>query len=759
MVFSEGSRKGLNGDNSAKRARLTRLPRSCDLCRARKVRCNSNDTPDNVCTNCKIANVQCTHVQATKSLGSSKGYVESLEKRLAKLEEAFRRLLPNVDLDDILADENVEREAVFIPTQNSNSVTRNDDSVVHLSHEINALIWPLNGANAEGFFGKSCGLYLVQAVLAQKSINTGSVMGNLAATSFPQKRQEFWNPPPMPRSPPPFYYFPEDDLMASLIDFYFLHDNQFLPLLHRPTFQQAIDGGLHLLDHLFGGTVLLVCALGARFSDDPRVTSTGTTKGWDWYVQVDVLRTLEENQACLYEIHLHILSVLYLQTVSCVTPIWTRLGIGLRRALDAGAHDAGAHVCRDSPPNARDELWKRAFWVIFFLDVSMATLLGRPLAIRYDDFDVDYPIECDDEYWSDATDPTMNFKQPERKPSSISCFVALLRLLNILTYVKNTIYPMRGGLRLWNGQTQPSQEMILMNFDSVMNKWLESLPPHLTWRPEDPNEYFHQSAFIHIIYHYIRVLIHRPFIPTPSSQQVLTFPSAVVCMSAARSCLSVVQAMKTRGYLYNLNLVAMVEASALVLLLGAWKNIRSKQCAEKSRDLKLVHSVLGMLLEIEGRLRSAGAMCHTLSELTRIPESLVDHVPATAKRTRSHSLSKKNGTSTDIFTEPYMFHGPPGTSLNASALHPLPENTGTVPLESTLYYDSTADFGFLGPELDGISHSASAVPPPPDDGNPFVTAQKLWDAWAKDKYVAATPRHHRSYSHLVSVWTSARYSK
>lgn len=77
----------------------------------------------------------------------------------------------------------------------------------------------------------------------------------------------------------------------------------------------------------------------------------------------------------------------------------------------------------------------------------------------------------------------------------------------------------------------------------------------MNWRQEVPDEYFHQSASIHIIYHYIRVLIHRPFIPTPSSQQVLNFPSAVVCMSAARSCLSVVQAMKSRGYIYNLNLV------------------------------------------------------------------------------------------------------------------------------------------------------------------------------------------------------------
>ncbi|KAF8913703.1 hypothetical protein CPB85DRAFT_1433889 [Mucidula mucida] len=257
--------------------------------------------------------------------------LESLEKRLAKLEEAFRRLLPNVNLEEILTDESDEREHIFISTGGSNGVTRNDDPVFHLRHEINTLIWPLS---ANGFFGKSCS-----------------------------------------------------------------------SLLHRPTFQQAIDSGLHLLDHLFGGPVLLVCALGARFSDDPRVASTASTvKGWDWYVQVDVLRTLEEARACLDTFVSLVECSLY---ADCKL---SHLHLATPWAWTSACYNAGAHVFRDLPPNARDELWKRAFGSgHILLDMSMATLVGRPLAIRYDDFDVDYPIECDDEYWSDAIDPTLNF--------------------------------------------------------------------------------------------------------------------------------------------------------------------------------------------------------------------------------------------------------------------------------------------------------------------------------------------------------------
>ncbi len=53
-------------------------------------------------------------------------------------------------------------------------------------------------------------------------------------------------------------------------------------------------------------------------------------------------------------------------------------------------------------------------------------------------FDVDFPIECDDVYW-DHPDPAQNFTQPPGQPSVISYFVCLLKLVNILTYIKRVI--------------------------------------------------------------------------------------------------------------------------------------------------------------------------------------------------------------------------------------------------------------------------------------------------------------------------------
>lgn len=48
-----------------------------------------------------------------------------------------------------------------------------------------------------------------------------------------------------------------------------------MPLLHQPTFQRALDAGLHEHDRGFGELVLSVCALGARYSSDKGVFDDG----------------------------------------------------------------------------------------------------------------------------------------------------------------------------------------------------------------------------------------------------------------------------------------------------------------------------------------------------------------------------------------------------------------------------------------------------------------------------------------------------
>lgn len=88
----------------------------------------------------------------------------------------------------------------------------------------------------------------------------------------------------------PRFAFPEPDLLNSLVDLFFENSVRYLPILHRGTFQQQLNSGLHFTDEGFASVVLLVCSLGSRFSDDTRVlldnTDSWYSAGWKWFSQV-----------------------------------------------------------------------------------------------------------------------------------------------------------------------------------------------------------------------------------------------------------------------------------------------------------------------------------------------------------------------------------------------------------------------------------------------------------------------------------------
>ena len=94
----------------------------------------------------------------------------------------------------------------------------------------------------------------------------------------------------------PQYQFPSPDLLRSLVKCFFEHAVSFLPLLHRPTFEKQMEAGLHFNDEGFATVMMLVCSLGSRFSDDPRVLQDNTdswySAGWKWFAQVQNSRKL-----------------------------------------------------------------------------------------------------------------------------------------------------------------------------------------------------------------------------------------------------------------------------------------------------------------------------------------------------------------------------------------------------------------------------------------------------------------------------------
>ena len=172
------------------------------------------------------------------------------------------------------------------------------------------------------FYGKSSFVVFTSQAFIEKHKDAG-------IRDAPERRNEYWTIPdvsplfftihyrsatfqwmsPILVAPPVHFEYPDMDLMRHLVECYFDNLNILLPLLHRPSFVRSIEEGLHKVDHDFGATVLLVCAVGCRYTDDPRVTHELTTStsctAWKFFSQTHQLKRIHYLPHSLYEAQLY----------------------------------------------------------------------------------------------------------------------------------------------------------------------------------------------------------------------------------------------------------------------------------------------------------------------------------------------------------------------------------------------------------------------------------------------------------------------
>jgi hypothetical protein len=155
---------------------------------------------------------------------------------------------------------------------------------------------------------------------------------------------------------------------------------------------------------------------------------------------------------------------------------------------------------------------------------------GRTLADDWDSFsfDVDYPLDVDDEYW-DTGNPQTDFKQPAGKPSKIAMYISLLSLERIVaSAIMNVVsnpssagyhdspeadsdvlanqYTVNKAARGKEPDNPEYQKKLIADLDSDLYAWLDSVPAHLKWdsEREDP-EMFQQSAVLYCNYYFAQV--------------------------------------------------------------------------------------------------------------------------------------------------------------------------------------------------------------------------------------------------------------
>ncbi|VDB92530.1 unnamed protein product [Peniophora sp. CBMAI 1063] len=701
MSSAEENRNGSSGEEEGVYKRR-RIQRACDVCRKKKIRCDGS-IPGKKCSNCTAFKLKCTYDETGRKRPPAMAYVQGLEERLKNMELLLQQLsgsksLSNSDSggpgvtdgqsvagspSDAGADIGRDtmpstsdaspgpsvRSARFMPRVEDQSLDPSDDEadfqLSQLKHSFKHM--RLN----DRFFGKSSGARLIKSAMDLKM--EYATDEDKAKWRFPRRRKEFWIAQPWQVEPATHgtpYQFPDLDLLTALVDLYFNHQNLFIPLLHRPMFESALIDGLHLKDRGFGAVVLSVCACASRLSDDPRVLLDGYGAEWHsagWKYHLQIQPTLLTTPT-VYDLQAYALRSLFLQGSSSLQVAWTVVGIGLRLAQDLGAHRRRTYTGR---PTLMKEMMRRAFWTMILVDRRLSVLMGRSCAIQEEDFDLDFPLDMDDEYMYDLASHEPEFRQRPRQISRVTHFICLLKLNQIMGYTLRTIYSINKS-RVFLGFTGPDWEQhIVSELDSALNKWQDSVPDQLRWDPSRTNPVFMlQSANLYAMYYSLQILVHRPFMMTRDNTNPLAFPSLSICANAARSTARILAIVKERfprkTIPYFLHHAAC--SSGVMLILNIWTAKSFGVAIDPAREMELVNVCMDVIKEAEERWHAAGRLWDVMNDLAHnISTPLTDFcLPASAKRGRSPDATDEDGSSsgpkapTSLLPHNMQFAGLPG---------------------------------------------------------------------------------------------------
>ncbi|KAJ7730830.1 fungal-specific transcription factor domain-containing protein [Mycena olivaceomarginata] len=728
-----------------------RLQRACDVCRRKKIGCDGS--PREKCSTCIDANLDCTYVEGPVKRPPPKSYreLEARPEDSERLVQQLRAELANAHFassssnsntpspnsshspprSDRAAEEaqqhpDVPTAALILVRSTLDNLTRPPiapDPVDLLDLEVANKFDRLQlGGRDRYFFGKSSNGTLIKAALdlncgpdAFRSENTRHVPKRARYigpgdhnSPWTRLRPPYWTWKPLEKTIHPIYpytfRFPSNTLLSTLIDLYFTRQNVYLPLLHRPTFERGVAEGLHLRDDGFAGTVLLVCAIGSRWSTDPGSASGGLECGWEWFNQVPLAGNRLLGPTTLSELQHYCLGALFLKASTMPHAWWTLTGVGLRLAQDIGVHRSKARI---EVPSVERELFKRAFWMLVYLDRLSSCILGRLSSINHDEFDVEPPIECDDEFWEHPTRP---FQQPAGVPSQITFFNMLMRLSNILSFILKMLYSLHKTNSLC-GFDAAFQQQTITEIDSALNRWRDLIPEHLRWDPTraDP-VFFDQSVALHCAFYHLQIHVHRPFIPMVRKCSSSSLPSLAVCTSAARACANMVDIQRRHmgdvPCTLNLNPIF---TSGLVLMLNVLSGKRTGLLPDLKREISNVHKCMEAIRTFESRWQVGGVLWDILNELAHVGQLQLPMPSAgTPAGFEPDARVQQHGTDSDG-------NGQPATSthITFTGSYGLPQT-----LDPPMHMDpSQFHFQFHGPTptfsggVPGVSSEPSAFTP------------------------------------------------
>jgi hypothetical protein len=192
---------------------------------------------------------------------------------------------------------------------------------------------------------------------------------------------------------------------------------------------------------------------------------------------------------------------------------WIHTGLATRMVYDLGLH---LDICKPDVKPEDVEIRRRVYWGAFICDKLQSLYMGRPVSMQMRDSNVSLKFMDtmeELELWSPYIDPESQAPPPPYSSMpiySVSTFRQFCLLAKLMTRVLNRFYYV--GARASNAQAS------LQSLDEGLVSWYQYLPNFLMFKPWSADSAIANKVvtpnvmLLHITYHSLVVLLHRPFI-------------------------------------------------------------------------------------------------------------------------------------------------------------------------------------------------------------------------------------------------------